>query len=129
MLKRISKIVYFVSGGLSIFCSVMFCVLGILSIVLAFSPDFLDTLYNSMTNSASIEKEDFILAARAIYICISVFAFIYTIFAAANAVVSFVGAIKPRKQLHILNIVFGALSGVELNIAAAILGLIASRNE
>ena len=49
---------------------------------------------------------------------------VLAIFCIANAIIAFVGRAKETKGLFIMNIVFGALSGVVVNLVGGILGVI-----
>jgi hypothetical protein len=55
--------------------------------------------------------------------------FVFAFFALINAFIAIMGKSKKTKGLYILNIVFGAISGVYVNAIGAIFGLVALARE
>ena len=71
--------------------------------------------------------DEAVIAIQATFIAVGVVFFILMAFAIANGII--VGVTKKGKSraLYIINIVFGYLSGVYLNLVAGIFGLISWR--
>ena len=101
-MKKDSNILYRISEILSIVLAVVYVIVAVVTIIVAVGSD----------------------AAAA-----GIGAGIFWIFVAVCALINYILCSKarkaPNKTLHIVNIVFGVLGEVWLNVVAAILGLIA----
>ena len=108
---------------------------AILSIVMAFS--FLisaivffvissDAVIEEMLKTATydVTEEEARMILKTTFITLGVvFAFVST-FDIVNAIIAFISRKKESKAAYILNIVFGLLSGVEVNAAGGVVGTI-----
>ena len=114
-MEKAKRILFTVSGILSIIGIVMWLILGIVFIVLAGNVEFIDD-----ATATPEEAEAFKLMFTT---CGGMFIF-FAIMSVVNTILCFKAKNSNAKGLMILNIVFGAISGIEINILAAIFGLI-----
>ena len=114
-MEKAKKILFTVSGILSIIGIVVWLILGIVFIVLAGNVDFVDDA------TATAEEAE---AFKAMFMVCGVMFIIFAIMSVVNTILCFKGKNSNAKGLMILNIVFGVISGIEINILAAIFGLI-----
>ena len=113
-MEKAKRILFTVSGVLSIIGIVLWLILGIVFIVCA-------------NNAEVIEKaadgED-VESIKAMFSVVGVMFIFFAIMSVVNTILCFMGRNSNAKGIMIINIVFGALSGIEINILAAIFGLI-----
>ena len=121
-MEKAKKILFTISGILSIVSIVVFLVLAIVFMAVGNSVEAMEDLANDSTNDMDAE------AFKALFLCLGVMFIFFMIFGIVNTILCFKGRNSDSKGIMILNIVFGALSGIEINILAAIFGLIA-RNQ
>ena len=115
---NVAKRVLFIVGGVMSLVSILvFLFLGIFFI--AFSTDE-EIMQRLADDSAQYGIEYF----QGLFLALGVMFFVFLVFSIPNAILSFKGKNSDSKGLMIANIVFGALSGICVNIVAAIFGLI-----
>lgn len=135
MLNKISKILYLVAGFVSIAATVAYIALGVMFVIFGTSGYVQDYLVQNFENGsltlvdANLTIEQNAEFVMLVFLTSGITFLVLSVFVIVNIVLTFVARRETNKKLNILNIVFGFLSGVEINIAAAILSLIASRNE
>lgn len=135
MLNKISKILYLVAGFVSIAATVAYITLGVMFVVFGTSGDVQYYLVQNFENGsltlidANLTIEQNAEFVMLFFLTSGITFLVLSVFVIVNIVLTFVARRETNRKLDILNIVFGLLSGVEINIAAAILSLIASRNE
>ena len=113
-MKTAQKILMIIGGIASIGMTFLWFIVSMIFFIGAGSAEFIEK-YN----------DDDPEAVKAMLMVIGVIFCIMAILAVVNAIVAFKGKNTDKKGLLIMNIVFGALSGVEVNIVGAIFGLIA----
>ena len=114
-MEKAKRILFTVSGILSIVGIVLWLVLGIVFIAVANNADTVE----NMADSA-----DDIEAVKAMFMACGIMFIFFAIMSIVNAILCFKGRNTNAKGVMIINIVFGAISGIEINILAAIFGLI-----
>ena len=118
-MEKAKKILFTVSGVLSIISIVVFLILAIVFIAFGNNVEAMEELANDSTNGTDAE------AFKALFLALGVMFIFFMIFGIVNTILCFKGRNSDSKNVMILNIVFGVLSGIEINILAAIFGLIA----
>jgi hypothetical protein len=83
------------------------------------------TFHTSFTGSTEEQAEQVII----LFVALAIIFFVMAFFALINAFIAIMGKSKKTKGLYILNIVFGAISGVYVNAIGAIFGLVALARE
>lgn len=121
-MKIAKRILFLVSGILSIFASVTFAILSICFIAFSNNEEAMQELADKSTDG--VTPEEF----QAVFLALGVMFVVFLIAAIINIILSFKGRNSDSKGVMIANIVFGAISGIVINIVAAIFGLIA-RNQ
>jgi len=121
-MKIAKRILFLVSGILSIFASVTFAILSICFIAFSNNEEAMQELADESTDGVTPE------AFQAVFLALGVMFVVFLIAAIINIILSFKGRNSDSKGVMIANIVFGAISGIVINIVAAIFGLIA-RNQ
>ena len=121
-MEKAKRILFTVSGVLSIIGIVTYAILGIVFLVIGSNAEFVEKAIEG--GSTSDEAE----AMKALFMCCGVLFIIFGIMSIINVILCYKGKNSDSKNIMILNIVFGAISGIEINILAAIFGLIA-RNQ
>ena len=114
-MEKAKRILFTVAGILSIVGAVLWVIFGIIFVACASNADMLNDMFN-------IDED--VEYIQAMFATVGVVFIICAIFACVNAVVSFKGKNSNEKGMMIVNIIFGAISGIEINILAAIFGLI-----
>ncbi len=117
-MKIAKRILFLVSGILSIFASVTFAILSICFIAFSNNEEAMQELADKSTEGVTAE------AFQALFLVLGVMFVIFLIAAIINIILSFMGRNSDSKGVMIANIVFGAISGIVINIVAAIFGLI-----
>ncbi len=112
------RILFLVGGIMSICAAIAFFFLSIMFI--AFS-NMTEVMQKLADDSAEYGIEYF----EALFLVLGIMFIFFLILAIINIVLSFKGKNSNSKGLMIANIVFGAISGIELNLVAGIFGLIA----
>ena len=132
-MRKASKIIYLVGAIVSIVVAASFLIWGIVTIVIPnsdiFVQDFIET-YNA-NPTKGVTAEEALRAVQGVMIACGVFLILGACCGVVNSVLAFKAhhAEKPSKVLNILNIVFGVLSCVEINIVAAIFAFVANGQE
>ena len=133
-MRKASRILFLVAGILSIVAAVTLLIIGIVCAVMG-SPAMVDAIREGIKNGSIVVKgssSDIELAIQ-IYqstmLSTAVTMFVFMAFNIVNIVFSFIARKKQSKGVLILNIVFGALSCVEVNLVGGILGLIANARQ
>ena len=121
-MEKAKRILFTISGVFSIIGIVLWAVLGIVFVVLGSNPEFIDKAIEGGATSDEAE------AMKLMFMCCGVMFIIFGLMSIVNTILCFKGKNSDSKNIMILNIVFGAISGIEINILAAIFGLIA-RNQ
>lgn len=120
-MKNAQKILMIIGGIASIGMTLLWFIVSMIFFIGAGSAEFVEK-YNDDYPSLDPETVKVMLMTIGVIFCIM------AILAVVNAIVAFRGKSTDKKGLLIMNIIFGALSGVEINIVGAIFGLIA-RNQ
>ena len=126
-MKKATRILLLVSGIMSIVDAVILLITSIVFMVLS-SPSlrqyYVDGLRDgSVHSSFTGSPEEVAKAIQAVFLVVGIILLFVTIFAIANAVVSFLARNKESKGLYIMAIVFGVLSGVAVSVVGGIFGL------
>lgn len=133
-MKKASKILFLVGGILGIIIAVSCFFDGIVALVVSKQSyiDYLITFIKQYIAEAGVDEEHINELAKLfqIYLKVSgVSLFFMAAFAAVSSIVSFKARNNDSKKLFILNIVFGVISGVEVNLVGGILALIALKKQ
>ena len=132
-MRKASRILYLIAAILSIFVAVNALIGGIVLIVIpnseAFIAAFIEAYNNDPVEGLTVLQA--LEALQAALISCGIFCIIAACFAGFNSFLGFKAhhEAKPSKALNILNIVFGVLSCVEVNIVGAIFALVADGQE
>ena len=118
-MEKAKRILFTISGVLSIISVVVFLILAIVFITFGNNVEAMEELANDSTSGTDAE------AFKVLFVGLGVMFIFFMIFGIVNIILCFKGRNSDSKNVMILNIVFGALSGIEVNILAAIFGLIA----
>ncbi len=132
-MRKASKILMLVAGIVSIFVAIGLFITAIVLLVCTL-PEAKETIIEGLQNGTITttfqgtidQKAEYI---QALFAALGVIFIIWAILAIVNSVVSFIGRGVQNKPMLIINIVFGFISGVEINLVGAILGLIANSRE
>lgn len=133
-MTKASKILLTVAGVLSIISFVLYVVFTVIFFIGSTANGQQEILkaLNDGTFTYTIEGKSNAEVAEVLSAACRVLGVVFVIaavFTVANIVICFVGAKKQTKGLLILNIVFGALSGVLLNVLGGIFGLVGNARE
>ena len=137
-MRKASKVLYLVAAILSIVVAVELLISGIILVVVpntdAFREAFNEAWARKVTPDVTITLEQAFEAAKAGMIAGGIVCFVWTGFSAINSVFAFRAFNatkngKPSKALNVINIVFGALSCVVVNVVAAIFAFVANGQE
>ena len=111
---------------------ILFLIGGIMSICAAIAFFFLSIMFTAFSNMkeemqklADDSAEYGVEYFQALFLVLGIMFIFFLILAIINIILSFKGRNSNSKGLMIANIVFGALSGIEVNLVAGIFGLIA----
>ena len=128
-MKKVSNILLLIAGIYSIVCAATFLILGILFVVAssdACKEQIIEMLERGTLTTSYVgtpqEQAQFI---QTVYSVLGITMLVVCVFQFINVFLSFAARKKETKPLYILNIVFGVLSMVEVNVVGAIFGLIA----
>ena len=128
-MKKVSNILLLIAGIYSIVCAATFLILGILFVVAssdACKEQIIEMLERGTLTTSYVgtpqEQAQFI---QTVYSVLGITMLVICVFQFINVFLSFVARKKETKPLYILNIVFGVLSMVVVNVVGAIFGLIA----
>ena len=122
-MEKAKRIVFTVAVGLSIGMIFMFIICGACMLVLSENIEFIEKYAESSTDPMTTEF------AKAYFMTLGIIFFVLAVMNVVSAIVAFMGRSSMSKGVMIGNIVIGALACAEVNIVAAIFGLIAiSRN-
>ena len=120
-MRKTANTLILVGAILSIALAVSFLISAIVFFVIS-SDAVIEEILKEATYDVSEEEAKIILKTTFITLGV-VFAFVST-FDVVNAIIAFVSRKKESKAAYILNIVFGLLSGVEVNAAGGVVGTI-----
>ena len=112
-MEKAKRILFTVSGVLSIVGIVLWFILGIAFIVLS----------NEIKPSADVTPEE-ADALKALFVVYGGLFIFFAVMSIVNAIICFKAKNSNEKGIMIVSIVFGVLSGIGLNILASIFGLI-----
>ena len=129
-MKKASNVLLRVGLIVSIVYAVIFILFAILFTV--FGQDFVKEFIIEESSRNGGEAKDAEIASSVLQatsiVCAAVFYYL-GVMAAINAIVAKKALEEPNQKNYVLNIVFGVLSGVEVNLVGAIFGLIVSNRE
>ena len=132
-MRKASKIIYLVAAILSIVLAVNYLIAGIVLVVVPNTQVFIDAFIENYAPEAAekMPVADALAAVQAIMITYGVGFIITACCAGVNSFFAFKahGQEKPSKSLNVLNIVFGVLGGVLVNVVAAIFAFVANGQE
>ena len=132
-MKSASRILLLISGILSIVAAVLYLIFGILMLAMTGESGkaaMQEAINNgTVTVASGLTQEEAIAALQGMALAVGVVFMFLVVFCIINSVLSFKARNHQTKGLLILNIVFGALSGVLLNILGGIFGLVGRSNE
>lgn len=132
-MRKASRIIYLVAAILSIFVALGLLISGIVLVVVPNTEVFIDAFLNSYDpeGASGVTPADALEAVQAVMIACGVECFIFGACAGVNSFLAFKAHHdpKPSKALNVLNIVFGVLGCVEVNIVAAIFAFVADGQE
>lgn len=120
-MRKTANTLILVGAILSIVMAVSFLISAIVFFVIS-SDAVIEEMLKTATYEGTEEEAKIILKTSFITLGV-VFAFVST-FDVVNAIIAFIGRKKESKAAYILNIVFGLLSGVEVNAAGGVVGTI-----
>lgn len=129
-MKKASNVLLRVGFIVSIVYAVIFILFAILFTV--FGQDFVKEFIIEENNRAGGSANDAEVASKVLQISSIVFAAVFYylgVMAAINAIVAKKALEEPSNKNCVLNIVFGVLSGVEINLVGGIFGLIVLSRE
>ena len=132
-MKKAMKILFLVGGIVSAVTAASILVPSIYYLVLS-SPGLKETIIqgledgtiNSTFPGDNIQQAE---AIQALFLGLAVASFIHVGLCLVSCLFSFLGRVKENKAIYILNIIFGSLSLVIVNVVAAIFGLIIQKQE
>lgn len=120
-MRKTANTLILVGAILSIVMAVSFLISAIVFFVIS-SDAVIEEMLKTAKYDVSEEEARMILKTTFITLGV-VFAFVST-FDIVNAIIAFISRKKESKAAYILNIVFGLLSGVEVNAAGGVVGTI-----
>lgn len=120
-MRKTANTLILVGAILSIVMAVSFLISAIVFFVIS-SDAVIEEMLKTATYDVTEEEARMILKTTFITLGV-VFAFVST-FDIVNAIIAFISRKKESKAAYILNIVFGLLSGVEVNAAGGVVGTI-----
>ena len=120
-MRKTANTLILVGAILSIVLAVSFLITAIVFFAIS-SDAVIEEMLKTATYEGTEEEAKIVLKTTFITLGV-VFAFVST-FGVINAIVAFVGRKKESRAAYILNIVFGLLSGVEINAAGGVVGTI-----
>ena len=129
-MRKASKIIYLVGGILSIVAAVGFLITALIFVILPNTDAFVEA-YNRGVADGTISANVTLAEFQGVFAAISVPFFFWMAAAIINSVFSFIASKKdrPSTSLAVLNIVFGVISCVEVNIVASVFAFIANGQE
>ena len=124
-MKRAANILFLVAGILSIVLAVCFVITSIVFFAIAASEPFIKEMIanGTIVLPEGQSAETYLAVFIAICITYGVVFLVFGLLNVPNAIFAFKGRRNSNKALFILNIVFGFLSGVLLNVIGGILAL------
>ena len=129
-MRKASKVLFLVGAILSIVSAVYYLVFGIIFVVIPNTDAFADFLAEAQKNGTTLPEggEDVV---RGVFIGLGVCFLLLTVFGGINSFFGFKAfkQAKPSRALNVLNIVFGVLASVFVNLVGAIFALIADGQE
>ncbi len=128
-MKKASRIMYLVNMIICFIIMGMFIFLGIAQIVVGCIPAIQDAIKEGMQGVEEQYRETVYFITIGSIIGSGIACLFAAAFAGASAFLSLKARNNGNKTLYILNIIFGALGGGEIAIAASILALIAESKE
>lgn len=127
-LRKVSKILLTVSGGISIGLALTFALCAVMMFMFA-SPAFADLIREAIQSSTNkVDADKLIKMINLLYIYCGILFIVLTGLAIASAIVDFKVSLneKPSKALLITAMVLSFLCGSEVGVAGGITGLIAA---
>ena len=118
-MEKAKRILFTVAGILSIVAIVAWAIAALSMFVIAGNLELLQKMADSSSEEITIEFfQIYFGVLGGLFV-------VFAIMAVVNTIFCFKGKNSDSKGIMILNIVFGVLSCVEVNIAAGVIGLIA----
>ena len=129
-MRKASKIIYLVAAIVSIVFAVGYLICGIVMLVFPNIPEVVEAIEAEIAKNPDLPA-DALEVFKAIFITYGVVFIITACCAGVNSFFAFKahGQEKPSKSLNVLNIVFGVLGGVLVNVVAAIFAFVANGQE
>jgi FtsH-binding integral membrane protein len=128
-MKKVSNNLLLIAGIYSIVCAATFLILGIVFVVAssdACKEQIIEMLERgTFTTSYAGTPQEQAQFIQTVYSILGITMLVVCVFQFINVFLSFTARRKEAKPLYILNIVFGVLSMVVVNVVGAIFGLIA----
>ena len=128
-MRKASKIIFLVAGIYSIATVVLLFVFGILFEVMSSKEStatVIEAIERGIITTAYVgtveEKAAFV---QSLYGGFGVAFFIFAAFGVVNSILAFIARGKDSKGIYVLNIIFGILSLIVVNVVGAIFGMIA----
>jgi len=118
-MNNAKRILFTISGILSILGILLWLSIGIVFVALANNAEFVERLADESSSGTSAEF------FQVYFTSLGVMFIVFAVMCVINTIMCFKGRNSDSKKVMILNIVFGVLSSIGLNILAAIFGLIA----
>ena len=132
-MRKASRIIYLVAAIVSIVVAVGFLVAGIIMIVVPNTNVFVEAFLEAYAKNPEhdLPADQALTAVQAVMITYGVTFVVTACCGGVNSFFAFKahGAEKPSKALNVLNIVFGVLSSVFINVVAAIFAFVANGQE
>ena len=127
-MKKAANILFLIGMILSILTAIGYLISGIICLAANNAPELKEQLIQVLENNHIPQAQMIANLIQRSLIGSAISAFISCGFAIANAPISWNGRTKGNTTIYVLNIVFGILSGVIINVVGAILALIADGN-
>ena len=129
-MRKASKILFLIAGIYSIVCAVTYLVFGILFVVIPNSEVWADVIKDLSAKYPDLNADAAEILKGTMIFC-GVCCFIEVFLAGCNSFFGFKAwkEEKPVRALQVLNIVFGAISGVLVNVVGGIFSLVADGQE
>ena len=136
-MRKASKILFLIGGIVSIVCAIYWLVFGIICTVIPNLPEFYDAFIESWNKNPQpgVTADEAYAAFKGVMIALGVLLYITVACAGVNSFFSFKAFNdtrkngKPTTAINVLNIVFGVLGGVLVNIVGAIFAFVANGQE
>ena len=129
-MRKASKVLFLVGAILSIVWAVCYLAFGLVGVILPNSEAWNEAVKEIMKNNPDIKEAD-IEGIKTVLVVYGVLSLVSVAFAGVNSFFGFKAwkQEKSSKALNVLNIVFGVLSSVFVNLVGAIFAFVANGQE